>query len=686
MAEVKTSHSLPISLSVTLLIVPAFFYFFMQASPIFSITPEGKQFTEMFPILVLVLGAVSVAFSYIHVAKERAKAHQYITQEAERKNRIAKILTQVIANDYSGLDTIQDQNDPVIQALRTMRERLNLIRTEEDERQRKTNGIAYFSDLLRKHFTIESLATDLVRNLAKYLHSEQGAIFVIHDENQSVPSMAGYFVSDQVEPIIKDYLEGEGAHGQVLKDGKTLIISDIPSNYLHIDSGLGSAPPKYLLLIPLLFEGQSVGVIELASFHPYTPADIAFAEEVASKSAVTIFNLKTSEKTERMLAEAQKLATEIKVINESLEDRVQERTAELQKAMDELQNAQFRVVQSEKLASLGQLIAGVAHEINTPLAAIKAAAENMSDFLPLAIRELPVLLMNLNDDQRKIFLQLVEESMMNREELTTRDERNLSKQFQETLQEAGVDNARDIAKRLVTNGIRGELTSYIPLLHLPNSKEIIQTSYHLAQMKSNLNVIGQAAAKTRKTVYALKRYSHFQQDEKLEVVDLVDSLEVILTLYHNQLKHGVTVERKFDKEIPPILGYGDELGQVWTNIIHNAAQAMKYNGNLTVEISRKGDQYAIVSITDNGPGIPPEIKERIFEPFFTTKPQGEGTGLGLDICRKIVEKHRGTIHVDSEPGRTCFTVTLPFQPEGNAGLLTPSASPEPSAFRDSSLN
>jgi signal transduction histidine kinase len=205
-------------------------------------------------------------------------------------------------------------------------------------------------------------------------------------------------------------------------------------------------------------------------------------------------------------------------------------------------------------------------------------------------------------------------------------------------------------------------------------------------MKSNLNVIGQAAAKTRKTVYALKRYSHFQQDDKLEVVDLVDSLEVILTLYHNQLKHGVTVERKFDKEIPPILGYGDELGQVWTNIIHNAAQAMKYNGNLKVEIGRKDDKYAVVRITDNGPGIPPEIKDRIFEPFFTTKQQGEGTGLGLDICRKIVEKHQGTITVDSEPGRTCFTVTIPFQPESSADIANLPASHEPSAFRDSSLN
>ncbi|MGC1246890.1 MAG: ATP-binding protein, partial [Spirulinaceae cyanobacterium] len=129
------------------------------------------------------------------------------------------------------------------------------------------------------------------------------------------------------------------------------------------------------------------------------------------------------------------------------------------------------------------------------------------------------------------------------------------------------------------------------------------------------------------------------------------------TLYHNQLKQGVKVQRNYT-EIPSILCYPDELNQVWTNLIHNALQAMNNQGDLIIDVVEEKNQ-AKVSFTDTGKGIPEEIKSRIFKPFFTTKPPGEGSGLGLDIVSKIVDKHQGQITFESQPGCTTFTVCLP---------------------------
>ncbi|NJK74400.1 MAG: GHKL domain-containing protein [Microcoleus sp. SU_5_6] len=139
--------------------------------------------------------------------------------------------------------------------------------------------------------------------------------------------------------------------------------------------------------------------------------------------------------------------------------------------------------------------------------------------------------------------------------------------------------------------------------------------------------------------------------------DIIDGIETVLTLYQNNLKHGVEVLRNFQK-IEPILCYPDRLNQVWTNLIHNALQAMDNRGTLTLDVSQDNDLIK-VAVTDSGKGIPPEILPKIFEPFFTTKPPGEGTGLGLDIVSKIVDKHGGKMEVASVPGKTTFTVFLP---------------------------
>ena len=171
-----------------------------------------------------------------------------------------------------------------------------------------------------------------------------------------------------------------------------------------------------------------------------------------------------------------------------------------------------------------------------------------------------------------------------------------------------------------------------------------------------VNIIMEASAKVAGTVSALVDYSRKEDYDISGDVDPVKEIETILVLYYNRLKHGMTVIRDMQCK-DHVTGERDRLNQVWINIINNALQAMSYEGTLTISTRRDGDDVA-VSFADTGPGISEEIKDRIFEPFFSTKKCGEGTGLGLDICRKIIEKHSGRIDFASGPGGTVFTVFL----------------------------
>ncbi len=158
---------------------------------------------------------------------------------------------------------------------------------------------------------------------------------------------------------------------------------------------------------------------------------------------------------------------------------------------------------------------------------------------------------------------------------------------------------------------------------------------------------------------AAKQYSQMDRSPH-QTADLRDLLNSTLIMLAGKIPPGVTVVKEYDESLPPVPSYPAELNQVWTNLIDNAVQAMGDEGRLTIR-TRHDEEYAIVEITDTGPGIPADVKDRIFEPFFTTKPIGHGTGLGLDIAwRIVVNKHRGYLKVTSEPGATTFTIRLPL--------------------------
>jgi len=350
----------------------------------------------------------------------------------------------------------------------------------------------------------------------------------------------------------------------------------------------------------------------------------------------------------------------LRLINLELEQRVVERTAELNDKIDEVTRTRQEMIQSEKMAALGQLVAGIAHEINTPLGAINSSAGILSNGLKEVLQKFPELLKVLTPSQQDAFFVLLEHSAQNTTVLSSKDKRAAKKTIIAELQKSGIENTRKIADTFISMGVISQIEQYSSLLHGENSRFIFELAYKISTLSRSADNITTAVERASKIIFALKTFARFDQSGEKSPVDVKNGLETIFTLYQNQMKNGIELIKEYDDNIPLFAGYPDELNQVWTNIVHNALQAMDYKGILKVAITNQ-DNYVVVSITDNGEGMTAEVKEQMFTAFFTTKAAGDGSGLGLDIVQKIIDKHDGKIEVDSELGKgTTFSVYLPI--------------------------
>ncbi|MAT38905.1 MAG: hypothetical protein CL946_04805 [Ectothiorhodospiraceae bacterium] len=344
---------------------------------------------------------------------------------------------------------------------------------------------------------------------------------------------------------------------------------------------------------------------------------------------------------------------------QSKNEVIEKERKNLAKALAHLKNTQAQLISAEKMAALGQLIAGIAHEINTPLGAIRASIGNIATSHRQILQALPELLEKLPEDRRNEFLRLIRHSTEGKQTLSAKEERKLKRELIGKLEEMDFANADELGETLADMGIFDDIGEFQNLLRGENAEFILDIASKIALQERNSRNINIAVERAAKIVFALKNYSRQDHAEEKVRANIADGIETVLTLYHNQLKHGIEVTREYE-ELPEVLCYPDELNQVWTNLIHNSIQAMDNKGTLDIQASTQNG-HIVVTVTDSGVGIPEDIKERIFEPFFTTKESGEGTGLGLDIVHRIVEKHNGHIDVDSVPGRTSFRISIPIE-------------------------
>ena len=329
-----------------------------------------------------------------------------------------------------------------------------------------------------------------------------------------------------------------------------------------------------------------------------------------------------------------------------------------------LRSTESMLVQNEKMAALGTLAAGLAHELNNPAAAIQRSAAQLRDAL-FEWQRIATELGALSDpSQTTVFDVLQEETVKRAAASVPSDPISLSDQeseLQDWLEDKGVEPAWEFAPALVSFGWnRDELARVTEHFSTTQQAVVLRWLAAGSSVYGLLGEVGTSAEAISEIVKAVKTYSYLDQ-APIQEVDVRESLETTLVILRPKIKARISITRDYADDVPRIEAYGSELNQVWTNILDNAISAMQGEGELVLRTYTE-DGDVVVEIIDDGPGIPPEDQRRIFEPFFTTKGPGVGTGLGLHIAYNIIfHKHHGEIQVASRPGETRFRVALPVQ-------------------------
>lgn len=363
-------------------------------------------------------------------------------------------------------------------------------------------------------------------------------------------------------------------------------------------------------------------------------------------------------------------ATELRaaILHKDLFPELAVRLPNLQQKLVNIMSDRIREVtaaesQRSKLASLGKLSAGLAHELNNPASAAQRAAANLREALTSVRRAALKLDKEGLPAESRVFLAQLEcewaEQAGPQTALDSLDRSEREETIAGWLEEHDIARPWDLADALVDLGCTKEtlvkIAEHVPTIFLNDVLIRVTAAFTISRLALEIE---SSAGRISELVQAVKEYSYMDQMPEQDI-DIHGGLENTLIMLRHKLKKGVEVVREYDRNLPKVCARGSELNQIWTNLIVNAIDAMAYHGKLVIRTMRDG-RCARVEIIDSGTGIPPEIRDHIFEPFFTTKQVGEGSGLGLDTVFRIAKSHNGDVSFESQPGETRFIVRIPF--------------------------
>ncbi|HEX4454032.1 MAG TPA: ATP-binding protein [Kofleriaceae bacterium] len=414
-----------------------------------------------------------------------------------------------------------------------------------------------------------------------------------------------------------------------------------------------------IVALPLDRPNRVIGVLAVAraaGSREFSDADLNLLVTFADQAGAAVENAQ--------------LYHEVRDASEELERKVRLRTSELTamnselgRAIANLRETQAQLVLSERMAGLGLLVAGVAHEINSPSAAIRGSIDSLEAAVARVAAHGAELAQHAKEPRViDAFIEEVAPILADRPLTTGLVARKAARELAGALETTGLHHVETIAGALADLGASADDAKRF-VMSLGGDKQlapkVVAALTDHVYLHRTASTVRHAVAQIQRIVGALKSYSHLDQQAIRTDADLHDGLETTLTLLHHALR-DIVIERRYGV-VPRVAVFVDELNQVWTNLISNAQHALAGKGTIAIETLSEPD-VAIVRVIDDGPGVPADVLPRIFEPFFTTKPKGEGTGLGLGIARQIVAKHGGELRCTSRPGYTCFEVRLPIAP------------------------
>jgi signal transduction histidine kinase len=318
----------------------------------------------------------------------------------------------------------------------------------------------------------------------------------------------------------------------------------------------------------------------------------------------------------------------------------------------------------ERMESLGTMAAGLAHELNNPAAAARRTANELAEALGVLSRAIGVFVESGTERDQAARLVALQSAALDRcaarTPISGLDAADREDELSDTLAALGVPEPWTLSAPLAAAGIDSGFLHEVADTAGDISVPVLRWITASLSARQLANELAQSTEQMSQLVKAIKTYAYMDRGEIVQV-DLREGLETTLTILGHKLKHtSIEIKRDYDPSLGLVMVHGAEMNQVWTNLLDNAIDALGASGTITITTRSDGD-CAEVDIADDGPGVPDEIRERVFDPFFTTKEVGSGTGLGLDTARRIlVERHRGSLRLESRPGQTVFRARLPI--------------------------